>query len=118
MSPPAGPCGHTGRATPTPSTPKGSRRGGTISAEHGIGAAKTGWLNLTRSAVDIDLASNTEHAWDPQGLLNPGVLIPGITGVSRATGPRGEDSVMGGGEHARRHADVWRRARASAVRAP
>jgi FAD/FMN-containing dehydrogenase len=49
-------------------------RGGTISAEHGIGVAKARWLPLTRSAVELELMAATKRAWDPRGLLNPGVL--------------------------------------------
>jgi FAD/FMN-containing dehydrogenase len=52
-----------------------ARRGGTISAEHGIGVAKARWLSLTRAAVDLDLAAVTKRAWDPEALLNPGVLF-------------------------------------------
>jgi FAD/FMN-containing dehydrogenase len=49
--------------------------GGTISAEHGVGTAKTRWLPLVRSAVELDLMAATKRAWDPDGLLNPGVLV-------------------------------------------
>jgi FAD/FMN-containing dehydrogenase len=51
-------------------------RGGTISAEHGIGVAKARWLPLVRSPVELDLMAATKRAWDPRGLLNPGVLVP------------------------------------------
>jgi FAD/FMN-containing dehydrogenase len=50
--------------------------GGSISAEHGIGRAKTGWLHLTRSDADIDAMRAIKTALDPTGLLNPGVLLP------------------------------------------
>ncbi len=50
-------------------------RGGTISAEHGIGVAKARWLPLTRTRVELDLMAATKRAWDPRGLLNPGVLV-------------------------------------------
>lgn len=49
--------------------------GGTISAEHGIGVAKARWLPLVRSPVELELMAATKRAWDPAGLLNPGVLI-------------------------------------------
>ncbi len=51
--------------------------GGAVSAEHGIGIAKTRWLPLTRSAPDIAAMRSIKAALDPRGLLNPGVLFPG-----------------------------------------
>jgi FAD/FMN-containing dehydrogenase len=49
---------------------------GSISAEHGIGVAKTRWLHLTRSAADRAAMAAIKHALDPHNLLNPGVLLP------------------------------------------
>jgi FAD/FMN-containing dehydrogenase len=49
---------------------------GSISAEHGIGRAKRGWLDLTRSADDIAAMAAIKMAFDPGGLFNPGVLLP------------------------------------------
>ncbi|MDQ3402539.1 MAG: FAD-binding oxidoreductase [Actinomycetota bacterium] len=49
--------------------------GGTISAEHGIGVAKATWLGLTRSPAERDLYAAIKRAWDPDGILNPGVLV-------------------------------------------
>jgi FAD/FMN-containing dehydrogenase len=53
-----------------------SDRGGSISAEHGIGAAKRRWLPLARSDAEITAMRAIKQALDPQGLLNPGVLLP------------------------------------------
>jgi FAD/FMN-containing dehydrogenase len=53
-----------------------ARLGGTISAEHGMGMAKSRWLPLVRSPVELELMAATKRAWDPRGLLNPGVLVP------------------------------------------
>ncbi len=50
--------------------------GGSISAEHGIGRAKVPWLHLTRSGGDIGAMRAIKNAWDPTGLMNPGVLLP------------------------------------------
>ena len=50
--------------------------GGSISAEHGIGRAKVPWLHLTRSDGDIAAMRAIKRAWDPAGLMNPGVLLP------------------------------------------
>lgn len=49
--------------------------GGTISAEHGVGVAKARWLSLTRDPADIAAMRALKAAWDPAGLLNPGVLF-------------------------------------------
>jgi FAD/FMN-containing dehydrogenase len=53
------------------------RRGGSISAEHGIGTAKKRWLTRDRSAAEIDAMRSIKHALDPDGILNPNVLLPG-----------------------------------------
>ncbi len=50
--------------------------GGTISAEHGVGVAKTRWLHLVRSDGDLAAQRSIRRALDPLGILNPGVLEP------------------------------------------
>jgi FAD/FMN-containing dehydrogenase len=50
--------------------------GGSISAEHGIGRAKRKWLHLNRDDTDLALFRALKRAFDPDGLLNPGVLLP------------------------------------------
>ena len=50
--------------------------GGSISAEHGIGRAKTAWLGLSRSPSEISAMRALKTALDPAGLFNPGVLLP------------------------------------------
>jgi FAD/FMN-containing dehydrogenase len=52
-----------------------AERGGTISAEHGVGVAKAGWLHLIRSPAELRAAAAIKHALDPRGILNPGVLL-------------------------------------------
>ena len=56
--------------------PAVARLGGTISAEHGIGVAKTEWLHLVRSRADLDAQGALRRALDPNRILNPGVLDP------------------------------------------
>ena len=51
-------------------------RGGSISAEHGIGVAKRAWLHLVRSSAEIESMRAIKRALDPGGILNPGVLLP------------------------------------------
>ena len=49
--------------------------GGSVSAEHGIGADKVRWVGLTRSAAELEAMRAIKDALDPDGLLNPGVLF-------------------------------------------
>ncbi len=51
---------------------------GTISAEHGIGRAKAHWLARARGEVATAALQAIKSALDPLGLLNPGVLYPGV----------------------------------------
>ena len=48
--------------------------GGSISAEHGIGALKARWLPLVRSDAERALFARVRAAFDPAGILNPHVL--------------------------------------------
>ena len=50
--------------------------GGTISAEHGVGAAKARWLPRARGAGQIAAMRAIKGALDPAGILNPGVVLP------------------------------------------
>ncbi|WP_419553521.1 FAD-binding oxidoreductase [Candidatus Poriferisodalis sp.] len=50
--------------------------GGSISAEHGIGTAKLGQLHLNRTEAELAAFSAIKRALDPEGLLNPHVLLP------------------------------------------
>ena len=50
--------------------------GGTISAEHGVGVAKSPWLHLVRSPAELAVLAAVKRALDPNGILNPGVLTP------------------------------------------
>jgi FAD/FMN-containing dehydrogenase len=50
--------------------------GGSISAEHGIGVAKRAWLTRDRSAPEVAAMRAIKQALDPDGIMNPGVLLP------------------------------------------
>ena len=52
--------------------------GGSISSEHGIGTAKRRWLHLNRSPAEIDAFRALKRALDPDGILNPNVLLPAL----------------------------------------
>jgi FAD/FMN-containing dehydrogenase len=49
--------------------------GGTISAEHGVGVAKAGWLERARGRAEIEAMRALKRALDPHGLLNPGAVL-------------------------------------------
>jgi FAD/FMN-containing dehydrogenase len=51
-------------------------RGGSISAEHGIGTLKRRWLARDRSPAEVAAMAAIKRALDPDGILNPGVLLP------------------------------------------
>lgn len=51
-------------------------RGGSISAEHGIGTLKRRWLARDRSPVEVEAMRAVKAALDPDGVLNPGALLP------------------------------------------
>lgn len=48
---------------------------GSVSAEHGIGSIKRGWLGHSRSPDEIRLMTRLKAALDPNGLLNPGKVL-------------------------------------------
>jgi FAD/FMN-containing dehydrogenase len=50
-------------------------RGGSISAEHGIGVVKRAALARSRPAAELAAMRAVKDALDPRGILNPGVLF-------------------------------------------
>ena len=53
------------------------RFGGSISAEHGIGALKRDHLPHYKTPVALQLMRTIKQALDPQGLMNPGRVLEG-----------------------------------------
>ena len=49
--------------------------GGTITGEHGVGRLKKGWLPDQLGPDVMELTARIKAALDPEGLLNPGVLL-------------------------------------------
>jgi FAD/FMN-containing dehydrogenase len=49
-----------------------ARLGGTVSGEHGIGAAKLGQLEARQPPAAVAAQRAIKAAFDPKGLLNPG----------------------------------------------
>jgi FAD/FMN-containing dehydrogenase len=49
---------------------------GTISAEHGVGLAKARWLELVRTPGELRAMAAIKRALDPEGILNPGAVLP------------------------------------------
>ena len=52
--------------------------GGTISGEHGIGAAKMNYLPMELSADSVELQMGLKRLFDPNLILNPGKLFNGL----------------------------------------
>jgi glycolate oxidase len=50
--------------------------GGTVTGEHGIGSARREWLEAQRGADAVRVMRAIKTALDPQGLLNPGRVLP------------------------------------------
>ena len=51
---------------------------GSISGEHGIGFSKAKFLGLELSSETIALMRRLKHAFDPNGILNPGKIFPEV----------------------------------------
>jgi D-lactate dehydrogenase len=50
--------------------------GGTLSGEHGIGLAKRDFMAHALDAPTLDLMRAVKRVFDPDGILNPGKLLP------------------------------------------
>jgi len=52
------------------------RRGGSISAEHGLGQAKNKYLPKVHDASTLALMKTIKQVMDPHGIMNPGKYLP------------------------------------------
>jgi glycolate oxidase len=50
--------------------------GGTVTGEHGVGVEKLGPMCSQYGAPELEVFHALKHAFDPQGLLNPGKAVP------------------------------------------
>ena len=48
---------------------------GSVSAEHGIGKIKRGYLKHSRNEVELQLMRQLKNTFDPLGILNPNRVI-------------------------------------------
>ena len=59
------------------------RLGGTPSGEHGDGRLRAGLLARVYGDDVVALFARVKRAFDPLGILNPGVILPGADGAAR-----------------------------------
>ena len=50
--------------------------GGALSGEHGIGVSKRAFMERAYDAPTLALMREVKRAFDPDGILNPGKLLP------------------------------------------
>nr|MBO2469691.1 glycolate oxidase subunit GlcD [Bacillota bacterium] len=50
--------------------------GGTVTGEHGVGAVKAPYLEWKVGPTGLEVLRGIKHAFDPEGLLNPGKIFP------------------------------------------
>lgn len=53
-----------------------SEMGGNLTAEHGVGLKRTKYLHLVMSKAQIELMRAIKKTLDPNGVLNPGKVVP------------------------------------------
>jgi len=68
------------------------RMGGTCTGEHGIGLGKQKFLNMEFGEAGVGLMRTLKSALDPRDLLNPGKLLPPVSGPA-GNGGRGVKAV-------------------------
>jgi len=50
--------------------------GGSITGEHGVGSEKLDHIGLMFSPQDLDVMARVRAVWNPDGLCNPGKVLP------------------------------------------
>lgn len=50
--------------------------GGTVAGEHGVGRLRSGLLERQYGAATVTAFAEVKRAFDPDGIMNPGVLLP------------------------------------------
>jgi len=67
---------------------------GSISGEHGIGVSKRGYMPLMYSADELAAMREIKELFDPNGLLNPGKILPPEVTSGVETQPAAESSPL------------------------
>src|SRR5680860_616869 len=80
--------------------------GGSLSGEHGDGRARSELLPKMYSSAAIDLFAAVKSVFDPDNLLNPGVLVAPARFAGRRRTPLHGCGQMSGGQHRQRWRDV------------
>jgi glycolate oxidase len=52
--------------------------GGTLSGEHGIGLVQRPYMDIAFTSVQLDLMKRIKAAFDPEGIMNPGKVLPDV----------------------------------------
>jgi len=60
--------------------------GGTITGEHGVGVDKRGYMKLVYGPDELTAMAAARRVWNPDGLMNPGKVLP--EGVEPPDAPR------------------------------
>jgi glycolate oxidase len=58
------------------------KHGGVLSGEHGIGLMKRGFMTEATPRATLEAYWRIKHAFDPNGIMNPGKLLPDLEGVA------------------------------------
>ena len=51
--------------------------GGSITHHHGVGSDHRGWYSREIGELGVEVLRAVKASLDPQGIMNPGVLVPG-----------------------------------------